>query len=568
MAARSELIMHVAEKPDLCVNGDGSFTVRLRAARGYLHRVDLVWACKYRVSQPGAVTETPMALIATTQDLDVFQVTVVPTDPRTAYVFRVTDRDGLAQYDSPAGLTPQDTLPSFQDSAYQLGYAFPSQRSIVPTLAKLPGVVYQIFPDRFDDSDPAKPSLAARFAKQRPDQLLGGNLDGITARLDYLKGLGVAAIYLTPVFKSSSYHRYDVEDYEHVDARLGGDQALLRLTARAHELGLKVVLDDVFNHTSAKHLFFRDVIAKGPDSPYWDFYLCRGTPDPRKGNYERFAFENYMPKINTANPKAIAYFTKTCVAVTKRFGIDGWRFDVADEIAHAFWQAMHTALRAVDPGILLIGEDWMPAEDFVDHEQLDGVMNYPLRKIVVDLLASPHPIAAATAAERINTHLLRYAWPNDLSMLNLLSSHDVPRFYTLTGENPDKTLLGLAIMAALPGMLMVYYGDELRMAGGPDPDNRRPVDWDRDHWDQDYLRAYAQVLAFRRLPAVIDGRPTITATGPLLAIRRQNAGQAVVLTANAGDRPVPVAAGGRIIAARGLAGGILQPYGYVLRQTD
>ena len=370
-----------------------------------------------------------------------------------------------------------------------------------------------LLPDKKSDSN----------GKILPDRIcknhLGGTLKGICENLDYIEKLGINCIYLNPIFEAASYHKYDTIDYFEIDPCLGNKVDLKELVQQCHKRGIRVILDGVFNHTSYKNNMFQDVMENGKESKYFDFYYCDGKPDFNKMNYLTFGSAGYMPKLRTENPKVIEFGCKVLNTITSKYNIDGWRFDVADEVAHVFWINVHQTLRSINPSILMIGEDWMASENYLEGNQFDGVMNYQFRKIAIELIAN-EIINARTARERLIDLLARYSWNNDLSMFNLISSHDTPRFKTLAEGNEDKTLLATLLAVSYPGMFMSYYGDELGMEGGSDPLNRAPIDWNSLNKNKEFQNTYKSILSLKQLEEFITGRIKIETCKDLLIIKR------------------------------------------------
>lgn len=572
-------IFHVSREPFMWQDEDGAVIVRLDADKGVLKSAEVLYGAKAVLDSGKKPRRTRMIPYLNNSYRDTFVGRIAQEDPRVVYCFSLQLEDGSRYLFTSQGVI-EETSGSWDsqtrgDCFFQYCYTFETERIRVPSIARQPGVVYQIFPDRFAIGDPDKPCMKDADLKVG-DQVgrrsfYGGDLKGVQEKIPYLKEIGVGTIYLCPVFKSSSNHRYDVEDYTTVDERLGGDAAMLSLVKAAHASGMKVVMDAVFNHSSFLHPMFQDVLERGKDSPFYRFYMIDGDkPDMDKVNYRTFGLAPYMPKLDTSNPEVIAFCCDALRKVTMKFHIDGWRFDVADEISHDFWFAMHRTVKSLGKDIALITEDWLPSDNFIDAHQFDGGMNYQLRKIILDTVATDKPLAARTCADRLVDLLLRYTWPNDLSMFNLVSSHDVPRLLTMTGESRDKTLLGTAIAVMFPGMFMAYYGDELAMPGGPDPDNRRPVNWDEDTWDRDYLSSYTELIGVKKLEPAISGRVEIRAESNLLFIERYTAKETLTLICNLSDRNgfYTMSRAEKTIAQNQVSGRKLAPWGYLITAKE
>ena len=347
-----------------------------------------------------------------------------------------------------------------------------------PTWTK-DAIFYQIFPDRFCRSERYKAigkfvpwdSLPTR------ENMFGGNLAGIIDKLEYIASLGVNAIYLCPIFKSNSNHRYHTVDYFEIDPVLGTLKDFDRLVKKAHKLGLRVILDGVFNHCSRGFFQFNSLMELGKNSPYVDWFHVHGWPlhaYSGKPNYDCWWGFPALPKFNTDNPDVREYLFSVGEYWMKR-GIDGWRLDVPNEIDDdSFWQEFRRRIKAINPEAYIVGEIWDEPSRWLKGDQFDGVMNYPLRRAVLAYLFDEKPINLAEFAKR-----LREAFPAGRFgvPMNLLGSHDTIRLASLPCSNLQRVKLALAILFFLPGAPCIYYGDEIGMEGGKDPDNRRTFPW-------------------------------------------------------------------------------------------
>ena len=354
----------------------------------------------------------------------------------------------------------------------------PSGKFSAPAWVK-DAVFYQIFPDRFCRS--AKYKAVGTFVDwdtlPTRENMFGGNLAGICEKLEYIASLGVNAVYLCPIFKSNSNHRYHTVDYFEIDPVLGTLKDFDKLVKKAHKLGLRVILDGVFNHCSRGFFQFNSLMELGKNSPYVDWFHVHGWPlhaYSGKPNYDCWWGFPALPKFNTDNPDVREYLFSVGEYWMKR-GIDGWRLDVPNEIDDdSFWQEFRRRIKAINPEAYIVGEIWDEPSRWLKGDQFDGVMNYPLRRAVLAYLFDEKPINLAEFAKR-----LRDAFPKDRFgvPMNLLGSHDTIRLATLPCSNLQRVKLALAILFFLPGAPCVYYGDEIGMEGGKDPDNRRTFPW-------------------------------------------------------------------------------------------
>jgi neopullulanase len=454
-------------------------------------------------------------------------------------------------------------------------------------------VFYQIFPDRFAGSGrvPKPGPLEPWDAPPTSDGFKGGDLLGIVEHLDHLESLGVNALYLTPVFQSASNHRYHTYDYFTVDPLLGGNDALRELVDAAHARGLRVILDGVFNHTGRGFWPFHHVLETGRGSPYREWFhfdqtgldhhkpidaypigrLRAGWPqdEPWPGSdnanagtaKDRLGYEAWwgipaLPKLNIAEP-AVREYLWTVAEHWLRFGIDGWRLDVPGEIQDPpFWAEFRRRCRAVNPEAYLVGEIWGVAPDWVAGDRFDGLMNYPLAEAILGFVAGPslneqlvrshHEYAqirrldGTAFAARVTELLGAYAPETVAVQLNLLGSHDTPRALSLLGGDHEALQLAVLLQATLPGAPGTYYGDEVGLQGGLDPDNRRAFPWDSARWAGDVLQSSRACFALRRAEPALrsDGLAVIAVEGAALAFERRDGDRRLAVAVNPGDAQV------------------------------
>jgi neopullulanase len=456
-------------------------------------------------------------------------------------------------------------------------------------------VFYQIFPDRFAWSDrvPKPGPLEPWDTPPTTYGFKGGDLLGIVDRLPYLADLGVNALYLTPVFASASNHRYHTFDYFQVDPLLGGNDALRELLDAAHARDMRVVLDGVFNHTGRGFWAFHHVLETGASSPYRHWFhfdqaaLDAGRPvlaypgaenrdgvgqdEPHvgevaaphdgRGTLERLGYRAWwdlpaLPKLNTDNP-AVREHLLSAAEHWIRFGIDGWRLDVPEEIAdEAFWQEFRRRVRGANPEAYLVGEIWHLAPEWLAGDRFDALMNYPLAEAILSFVAGPHLNHDAvrnhheygpnvrredgpTFANRLSGVLGTYAEEVTSVQLNLLDSHDSPRVHTLVGGDRASYRLAALLQATLPGAPCIYYGDEIGLEGGNDPDCRRSFPAEGS-WDRELLAFVSAAMQLRhREPALRRGAWRMTgAAGEAASFERSTDASRLIVAANAGEGEV------------------------------
>jgi neopullulanase len=458
-------------------------------------------------------------------------------------------------------------------------------------------VFYQIFPDRFARSSRLRAPGPFEDWNAPPTVhgFKGGDLLGVAEHLDYLAELGITALYFNPIFQSASNHRYHTYDYMAVDPLLGGDAALRELIDAAHARGMRVVLDGVFNHASRGFWPFHHVMETGKDSPYRDWFhfdreaLEAGWPiraypehpqgldtshvpeEQRSGasseralGYRAWWDLPALPKLNTDNPEVREYLFGVAEHWI-RFGADGWRLDVALEIADdSFWQEFRRRVKEADPEAYIVAEVWHEDPRYVQGDQFDAYMNYPLAAAITSFTGAAHldrrvlhqhfgldatiyPIDGTEFSRRVERGLGIYDPAVVAVQLNLLDTHDTPRFLSMTSEDVASLRLATILQMTLPGAPSIYYGDEIGMRGEQDPGCRGAFPWDdRASWDHDLLAFTTGAVAVRHANPVLrrGSYRTVAAWGAAMAFVREPvagvSGPAVVVAINAGNAAVPL----------------------------
>jgi Glycosidases len=367
-------------------------------------------------------------------------------------------------------------------------------------------VMYQIFPERFKNGNELNDPVDIVDWNSLPtrENFFGGDLRGIIIKLDYLKGLGIDAIYLNPLFKAHSNHKYDTTDYYAIDDSFGDIDDLKELVSECHSRNIRVLLDGVFNHCGYYFPQFQDVLEKGAASGYKDWFYIESFPvqtDPP--NYECVGYYKWMPKLRFKNPEVRQYFIDVGTYWLKAADIDGWRLDVADEVDFTFWQEFKRAVKSVKQDALLLAETWKDGHDLLRGDQMDSVMNYLFRDAVVDYFAKG-AIDTWRFGQLIHKMLFLYPEAVNHVLYNLLGSHDTPRFLSLCNGSIPKLKLAVAFQMTFPGMPAIYYGDETGLVGDNDPDCRRTMNWDSQN--EELLDFYRKMICIRKeSPCLIYG---------------------------------------------------------------
>ncbi len=466
--------------------------------------------------------EVPFSLEAQKGDYDLWKGHFHMLTPALYfYHFVITTKTGQFRLFKAGHDTNMEAGDSWQLTCYPADFT-------VPDWAR-GAVFYQIFPDRFARSGPC--DLTGKLRpytlhnswyedvswQPTPEGLVlnndffGGNFRGIRDKLSYLAGLGVGILYLNPISKSFSSHRYDTGDYKTPDPILGTLEDFKALCAQAHKLGIRVILDGVFSHTGSNSLYFNKEGAFGdggayrdPKSPYFTWYTFQQYPD----SYSSWWNFDTLPTVNKLDPAFVEYIVTgedSVIAHWLRLGADGFRLDVADELPNEFMLLLKKQLRALKPDALLLGEVWEDASNkeaydvrrryFVDGT-LDSVMNYPFRNAILDYMWDRDQ--GQGLKERVMTIAENYPPHVFLCNMNHLGTHDTPRILTALVDSREGTREELAqrrltahqrerareklqmasfLQYTLPGAPSLYYGDEAGMEGGKDPFNRRTYPW-------------------------------------------------------------------------------------------
>jgi neopullulanase len=424
-------------------------------------------------------------------------------------------------------------------------------------------VFYQIFPDRFASSArvPKPSNLEAWDTPPTTYGFKGGDLLGIAEHLDYLQDLGVTALYLNPIFQSTANHRYHTYDYYQVDPILGGNQAFRVLLDTAHQRGLRVILDGVFNHASRGFFQFNHLAENGPASPYVDWFLVHRYPlkpyhaPAREHGYEAWWDLPALPKLNVATP-GVREFLLNVACHWIEVGADGWRLDVPGEIDDdEFWREFRRRVRGANADAYIVGEIWHDAQRWLQGDQFDAVMNYLFTRACLGFFVGDNlrhdevnrcgyhridPLDAAAFADAVERLLRLYPQPITEVQFNLLGSHDTPRFKTLAQGDNSAYRLATLFQMTYPGTPCIYYGDEVGMEGGHDPGCRGGFPWDERQWDQELRNYVRRCISLRKeYPALRRGTLTwLLAVEGVVAYGRRLENEVLIVILNNNRQPV------------------------------
>lgn len=491
------------------------------------------------------------------------------------YRFEMRNRDGVWYYgrgengESVCG----ENLPEWQLTVYKSSYK-------TPDFAK-GNIIYHIFVDRFNRANGVKtkrkyrlhesfsesPEVVSADGKYYADDFFGGNFNGIREKLDYLEELGVGIIYLSPIFKAYSNHRYDTGDYLKVDELLGTEDDFKRLLDAAHEKGMRIILDGVFNHSGADSLYFNkfgtyDSLGayQSKSSPYYDWYYFKKFPD----EYACWWGCDNVPDLNKSNKdyRALVFGKNGVVEKWQKLGADGWRLDVVDELPIDFVNLLIKKIKSVNKDALVIGEVWEDASTKVSYgelrpyllgDQLDGTMNYPFMNAIIAYVRDGDEKFLKDTVQSI---LENYPKETVYCLMNSLGTHDTVRIinalsdvrahgwsktHKLGYKLPDseyekakkKLYLASVLQFTLPGIPSIFYGDEAGLQGFDDPINRRPYPWGSE--DKEILDHYRKLGRIRRENrAVFSGGFNMRDENGLVAYERAGGDDEILIAVNAG----------------------------------
>ena len=535
------------------------YVFRLRTGKGE------AVSCKFYYADRAIMTPeleffcVPMEKFREDQYFDWYEIRLETSFERIAYYFELFDgAESLCYYGDCYEMIGQPNRADY----FQLPFNHRADRLTIPEWTK-DAIVYNIFPDSFADGK--------RKISCNSEVGLGGTIRGIANNLDYIASMGFNCIYMNPIFKAESYHRYDTLDYYEIDPQMGTKDDLKAMVEKAHSMGIRVILDGVFNHISSSHFMFRDVLEHGRDSEYYPcFYQLPENPKiPEPNEYPEYTCFSYvanMPKTNTADPYLFQYFCDVGTYWIREFDIDGWRLDVANELDDGFLRAFRTAVKAAKPDALIVGEVWENAAHYLNGDMLDSAMNYDFRRYCRRFFAE-ETVGAEIFDANVSTLLLRYRENALYAQLNLLDSHDVSRYMTLCGENTDKMELSVLLQMTFPGMPCVFYGDEKGLCGTAESEYRQAMAWEECHPMEE---VYRSLIALRKEhPALRYGSfRTNIASDKVYSYSRLWKDQKITVTTNLGDVPIHAPKQGRLLLKKGENRDIIGAWEYEVREEQ
>lgn len=511
-------VYHKAKSNFCYAYSENEIHIRIKTAKDDCDKIELIFGDKYEWHRAKTVE---MKKEYSDCDYDYYLVSLKNIAKRLSYYFSLYSKGVKYTYTEYGFL---DKFSPGDEHFFIFHYPFINKEDIhqVPEWVK-EAVFYQIFPDRFAIGDHREKTypLSKWDSKPKWNSYYGGDLEGIRQNIPYLKDLGITAIYLTPIFKSTSNHKYNTNDYMEIDPDFGTKEDLKRLVKEAHENGIKIVLDAVFNHSGQDFFAFKDLLENQENSKYKNWFHVKKFPvdfeglvkltkkkgwkdwylDEKTGedilSYHTFAHAPYMPKLNTENKELKEYLLEVSRYWIREFDIDGWRLDVANEVDHQFWREFRTAVKETKADAYIVGEIWHDSTPWLQGDQYDAVMNYSLTFNIIKYFAKGE-LTTKEFREILVTILMRYSKQVNEVMLNLLDSHDTARFINKAGLDPKKLMLAELFMFSFVGAPMFYYGTEIGMTGEDDPDCRKGMVWDEKKWNKNIFAFMKKLIAVRK----------------------------------------------------------------------
>lgn len=491
-------VFQVLDTPYSYGKDKDTLVVRVRVARNDIKECYIYY--KDRYDWENEYNKKAMNIVAETEFFTYYQAEISVFRNRYRYYFEFIDSNFEKFQYNERGFINKDF--NYNDmNSFQFPYI--AEEDLYQEINWLQeSVVYQIFPDRFCNGDSSIDiEGTSEWGKGRVHRrsIYGGDIRGIITKLNYLDDLGVNLIYLTPIFKSTTNHKYNTQDYFDIDPQFGTLNEAKELVEKAHNLGMKVVFDAVFNHSGSDFFAFEDLIENQQKSKYKDWYFIDSWPVTKSKN-KYYTFANgcdNMPKLNTNNKDVRDYLLSVGEFWIKEVGIDGWRLDVCDEVGHEFWRAFRKRIKSTKKDAIIIGEIMHEANAFLKGDQLDGIMNYPFKNAIIDFFAKGI-ISGREFLDIMAENRALYMDSITKQMWNLLGSHDTKRIYTECDGNIDRIKLSIAYQFLYIGVPYIYYGDEIGLSGGDDPNNRKCMNWNKNTQNKEIFDFYRDIINIRK----------------------------------------------------------------------
>ncbi len=535
-----EAILHIPKSNYSYGYDSETLHLRIRTKKGEINKVTLRIGDPYIWEEGGADggnlnaaeasgwvsgEDVKMTKEVETELFDYWFVSYKPPMKRSRYSF-------ILETDSEKILVGEKRMESLNDESdnwklFDMAnfYCFPYLNNIdvavIPPWVKNT-VWYQIFPDRFNNGDKSIDPVNVESWGSKPTNhnFMGGDLQGVIDKLDYLKDLGITGIYFCPIFEAKTNHRYDTVDYLKIDPALGDEKTLKKLIKEAHKRDIKIMLDAVFNHIGFFSKEWQDVVKNNEKSKYKDWFYIKKFPvadrsvselDGNNLNYETFGRVAHMPKVNTENPEVIKHFMEVARYWIEEFNIDAWRIDVANEVDHRFWRKFRDTIKDINSEVYILGEIWHDAYPWLQGDQFDAAMNYPLTEAMIKYFVSKD-LDKESFIYAVNQIKVSYPLQVIENTFNLLDSHDTSRLLSIAKGSKKRVKLAYLFMLTQLGTPCIYYGSEIALDGvkGMGKENHRScMPWDKKNHDlefYDFMRKLIQIRKDNKEFSTLDNK--------------------------------------------------------------
>ena len=490
-------VYHVTDAPYSYPKNLNTLSVIIRTAKDDIKSCKIHYKTRYDWENPFHIKE--MKISDTNKLFDYYKADISVERNRYRYYFELTDRNGEVEFFDERGFKKEMEI---RPEAASFQYPYIAESDAYKKVNWLQeSVVYQIFVERFCDGDKSiDPEDALEWGSEvTATSKFGGDIQGIIDKLDYLENLGVNLIYLTPIFKSSSNHKYNTCDYYTIEPQFGTLEKAKELVNKCHERKIKIVFDAVFNHSGSDFFAFKDVLKNQQKSRYKNWYFIDSYPvDTSKCNYYTFADDiSTMPKFNTSNEEVKEYLLNVGSYWIDEIGIDGWRLDVCDEVDHCFWRDFKKKIKQKKDDAILIGEIMHEASSFLKGDQLDSIMNYPFKGAMIDFFGK-RSINAEQFDDILAKNRVIYMDDINKQLWNLIGSHDTSRFLTECDQKIERMKLAIVFQFTYIGVPYIYYGDEVGLSGGEEPQSRKCMIWNYEKQNFELLELYKKMIRIRK----------------------------------------------------------------------
>lgn len=491
-------IFHKANDSYAYAYDNAHIHIRIHTGKNEVRQIELISGDPYDfIDGNWNYQKQSMHKIGSCSRYDYWQIKIKPAFKRLRYGFLLSDSQDEILFTEKGFFTKIPT----GNVAYYFNFPYLHATEVFhgPDWVKST-VWYEIFPDRFAKAQQTtKQPLTVWGEVPTRTNFFGGNFRGVMERLDHLSDLGITGIYFAPIFLAPSNHKYDTMNYFEIDPLFGTKTDFQALVQQCHARGIRIMLDCVFNHCGYQFAPFQDVLKHGQDSKYQDWFHIdwQRTEETGTLQYECFGFYPIQPKLNTQNEEVQHHLLDAATYWTKEFAIDAWRLDVANEVDHAFWRTFKKQIQTINPKIYILGEIWHDATPWLDGTQFHGVMSYPFTFYALQCIAH-EKISVRAFEEHINE--LLFAQPETIRpfTFHLLDSHDTIRLATACENQEEKIMLLLVLLLTFYGCPAIYYGTEIGLEGGEDPDCRRCMIWEEKQQNRTIYQHTKKLIQLRK----------------------------------------------------------------------